>query len=107
MAQFPASDGRCRRCGCVYVSQAVTPTVATEAPEPERWEIGDAVRMTLRLLRLANGMSQRDLSTAVGVARTYISKYETGRAVPSLPSLEKIAVALGTPLDVIIALASY
>ena len=39
-------------------------------------------------------MSQRQLAGRMGVPRTYISKIENGKALPTLSSLERLATAL-------------
>jgi len=48
----------------------------------------------IRELRKQRSLSQRGLASLMGVPRTYISKIETGRAVPSLASMERLAAAL-------------
>jgi transcriptional regulator with XRE-family HTH domain len=46
-------------------------------------------------IRRARHMSQRELAGRMEVPRTYISKIENGKAIPTLGSLERLAVALG------------
>ena len=46
--------------------------------------------------RKALGMSQDDLADAIGANRVTISRYETGSYFPSVPALERLAVALHT-----------
>jgi len=45
-------------------------------------------------IRLARGMSQRDLGNALKLPRTNISKWENDGSVPGLESIERIARAL-------------
>ena len=46
-------------------------------------------------LRIARGLTQRDLADTVGVTDKAVSRWETGRNYPDIASLEKIAEALG------------
>lgn len=50
----------------------------------------------IKELRKALGMSQDDLAEAIGANRVTISRYETGMYYPSVPALERLAVALRT-----------
>ncbi|MBO5959705.1 MAG: helix-turn-helix transcriptional regulator [Lentisphaeria bacterium] len=47
-------------------------------------------------------MTQRKLSYLSGVHRVSIARYETGRVSPTVRVLEKLADALGVPIDEII-----
>lgn len=49
-------------------------------------------------LRRQAGMSQGQLAQAMATHRTHISRIESGRVLPSLPTLERAARALGTTL---------
>ena len=53
----------------------------------------------LRQLRSARGLSPEDLAKQTGFYAFHITEVETGTAVPSLPSLEKWAKALGVELS--------
>jgi len=50
---------------------------------------------TLRELRLRAGLSQRQLASRMSVPRTWVSKFELERCVPTVPNLARIAGALG------------
>ena len=52
----------------------------------------------LRRFRTQSKLSQSDLEKLTGLRRQYISRLENGRTVPSLGTLERLAVALGIPL---------
>jgi transcriptional regulator with XRE-family HTH domain len=68
---------------------------AIEATEPESRERSDVhVAGAIRMLRQRNGMSQRQLALRMGVPRTYVSKIENEKAIPTLSSLERLAQAL-------------
>jgi transcriptional regulator with XRE-family HTH domain len=53
------------------------------------------VAAQVRDLRRARHLSQRQLAGRMQVPRTYISKIENGKAIPTLGSLERLALALG------------
>ncbi len=61
--------------------------------------IGQAVRER----RLALGMSQTELAAGAGMTQPALSRLEAGGAVPTIPVLERIAIALGAELIVTIA----
>ncbi len=48
----------------------------------------------VRGIRHARGLSQRQLAARMEVPRTYISKIENGKAMPTLSSLARLAAAL-------------
>ena len=52
----------------------------------------------IKNIREKKGMSQKELITAVGLGAPMYSRIETGKAEPSLTTLEKIAKALGVKL---------
>jgi HTH-type transcriptional regulator / antitoxin HipB len=61
--------------------------------------IGQAVRER----RLALGLSQTELAAGAGMTQPALSRLEAGGAVPTIPVLERIAIALGAELIVTIA----
>ena len=65
------------------------------SPEPAPINIG----MTIRNFRLQRGMSQGDIEKRTGLLRCYLSRVENGHTIPSLETLQKIAVALDLPLS--------
>src|SRR3546814_18942558 len=56
--------------------------------------------MQIRALREARGLSQRELAERVGTTQSAIARLEGGNILPSLPTLDKIAEALGAELSV-------
>ena len=63
-----------------------------------RNHLGFDLGKRLRQLRTARGLSPEDLAKQTGFYAFHITEVETGTAVPSLPSLEKWARALGVEL---------
>jgi transcriptional regulator with XRE-family HTH domain len=52
------------------------------------------IAAAIRTLRQRNGLSQRQLALRMQVPRTYVSKIENEKAMPTLSSLERLARAL-------------
>ena len=70
--------------------------VAVDTPPAEpSTEAGLKVAGQVRDIRRARHLSQRQLAGRMEVPRTYISKIENGKAIPTLGSLERLAEALG------------
>lgn len=63
---------------------------------------GRAVRLALEIrgLREARGLSQRELAERVGTTQSAIARLEAGNISPSLPTLDRVADALGAELMV-------
>ena len=49
----------------------------------------------LKVLRLRTGMKQREVGAKAGVTPAMISTYETGKAVPLIPTVESLLDAMG------------
>jgi transcriptional regulator with XRE-family HTH domain len=58
-------------------------------------EAGLRVAGLVKEIRRARHLSQRQLAGRMQVPRTYISKIENGKAIPTLGSLQRLAAALG------------
>ena len=52
------------------------------------------IAAAIRNLRQRSGLSQRQLALRMQVPRTYVSKIENEKAVPTLSSLQRLATAL-------------
>ena len=95
LVQFRTSSALCRRCHkCLEVElpEPVAPALAL-VPAAEAQE-GLQVATAVRDLRHVRNLSQRQLAARMGVPRTYISKIENGKAMPTLSSLDRLARAL-------------
>jgi transcriptional regulator with XRE-family HTH domain len=67
----------------------------TPAVEPARGRHTHLqVAAAIRMLRQRSGLSQRQLALRMQVPRTYVSKIENEKAVPTLSSLQRLATAL-------------
>jgi ribosome-binding protein aMBF1 (putative translation factor) len=72
--------------------------------EARRW-VGSAFygeRATLASLRLAAGLSQRQLADRCGLEQPHISRYESGRYEPKINTASSLAEALEVSLDVFV-----
>lgn len=75
--------------------QSALPPATALPLQPPPINIG----VTIREFRLQRGMSQGDIEKRTGLLRCYLSRVENGHTVPSLETLQKIAVALELPLS--------
>lgn len=79
-----------------------SPESAARLAEGRRWVgatfYGD--RPTLASLRLAAGLSQRQLGHACGLDQPHVSRYESGKHEPRIALAAAMAEALGTRLEV-------
>lgn len=53
----------------------------------------------LKELRLAKNMNQECLAKQLGIARTTVSMWETGKAMPRVDTLRKLAEIFGCSVD--------
>lgn len=73
-------------------------------PDIYRHRNGQPFGDRLRVLRLHKGLSQRDLSLALGLAsRAYISNLESGRKMPSPDMIVQVADLFGVTTDKLIS----
>jgi DNA-binding XRE family transcriptional regulator len=109
--QFMTRQGNCRRCRrpLLFAEPPVIvpefhPARSAQPAGPERPSIDMAT--AIWLLRSARGLSQRDMAKKMGIARTYISKLEGNRCVPSPPQIRRIADILEVSEYCLVALAT-
>ncbi len=81
MPQAPGNRGAC----------ATGPAISGGRTGPARRRGRVAGRRQVREIRRARHLSQRQLASRMQVPRTYISKIENGKAIPTLGSLERLA----------------
>ncbi|WP_035849771.1 helix-turn-helix domain-containing protein [Kitasatospora azatica] len=61
-----------------------------------RFELAETVRTRREHL----GLTQKELGRLAGMTQSSVARFEAGGAEPTLPTLEKLAVALGLHLTV-------
>jgi len=97
LVQFRTSNSNCRRCHKPLDVEVPAPAAPQLMPVPAvqaSAEAGMQVAGQVREIRKARHLSQRQLAGRMQVPRTYISKIENGKAIPTLGSLERLAAAL-------------
>ncbi|HEY3705910.1 MAG TPA: helix-turn-helix domain-containing protein [Terracidiphilus sp.] len=96
LVQFRTSNSMCRRCHKPLDIEdvPVLGPIAVPDLQPTTAEAGLQVAAQVRDIRRARHLSQRQLAGRMQVPRTYISKIENGKAIPTLGSLERLAHAL-------------
>ena len=107
LVQFRTSSDACRRCKksllpelpkAAPVISLVPMPETTAAPKDDTLQVATAVRD----LRRVRNLSQRQLAGRMGVPRTYISKIENGKAMPTLSSLDRLARALQVDISALL-----
>ncbi|MCL2661460.1 MAG: helix-turn-helix domain-containing protein [Acidobacteriaceae bacterium] len=104
LVQFRTANSLCRRCH---------KELEIEDPEPVPMPIGPVsasvetveelqIATAVRDLRHVRNLSQRQLAARMNVPRTYISKIENGKAMPTLSSLDRLAKALQVDISTLL-----
>lgn len=97
LVQFRTSNSMCRRCHKpldIEEPPAPIEVTAVSMVPASPAEAGLRVAHQVKEIRKARHLSQRQLAGRMQVPRTYISKIENGKAIPTLGSLERLASAL-------------
>jgi transcriptional regulator with XRE-family HTH domain len=97
LVQYRTSNSLCRKCRRpldIEEPAPLAPQLVTTPPVAASAEAGLQVAGQVREIRRARHLSQRQLASRMQVPRTYISKIENGKAIPTLGSLERLANAL-------------
>ncbi|MEO7029594.1 MAG: helix-turn-helix transcriptional regulator [Acidobacteriaceae bacterium] len=105
LVQFRTSAETCRRCKkCLLAEQPKPQAVIALVPDPvARSGNGEIqVAAAVRDLRHVRNLSQRQLACRMGVPRTYISKIENAKAMPTLSSLDRLARALQVDISALL-----
>jgi len=96
LVQFRTNNHLCRKCRASLDEETPEP-ILVEPPAPEPVREGHShlhIASAIRLFRQKSGFSQRQLALRMAVPRTYVSKIENEKAVPTLSSLQRLATAL-------------
>jgi transcriptional regulator with XRE-family HTH domain len=105
LVQYRPSTSLCRKCRRpldIEEPAPLTPQLVTTPPVPASAEAGLQVAGQVREIRRARHLSQRQLAGRMQVPRTYISKIENGKAIPTLGSLERLANALEVEVSALV-----
>ena len=102
LVQYRTANSLCRKCHkALDVEEPPHPALQL-VPNPSftpSEEAGLQVAGQVRDIRKARHLSQRQLAGRMQVPRTYISKIENGKAIPTLGSLERLAAALDVDIS--------
>jgi len=103
LVQFRTTNDICRKCKKSLLPELpkVQPIAIASEPEAPHAE-GIQVAAAVRDLRHVRNLSQRQLATRMNVPRTYISKIENGKAMPTLSSLDRLARALQVDISALL-----
>src|SRR5882757_9434382 len=104
LVQFRTINLMCRRCkhSLEIEKPAPAPALLAFVPTPRAEEEGIQVATAVRDLRHVRNLSQRQLAARMNVPRTYISKIENGKAMPTLSSLDRLAKALQVDISTLL-----
>ena len=84
------------------VAHPSSPVVEPAPPAAGDLDIGAAVAGNLRRLRAAHGQTLDQLSESSGVSRAMLNQIETGKSVPTIATLWKVAAGLHVPFQQLI-----
>ncbi len=105
LVQYRTALDTCRRCKKSLLPEPpkAQPALTLVAdPAPDSKDSGPQVAAAVRDLRLVRNLSQRQLAARMGVPRTYISKIENSKAMPTLSSLDRLARALQVDISALL-----
>lgn len=104
LVQFRTATAACRRCKKSLEVEKPVPAPAPLAlvPALKAADQGIQVATAVRDLRHVRNLSQRQLAARMNVPRTYISKIENGKAMPTLSSLDRLARALEVDISALL-----
>ncbi|HZU33632.1 MAG TPA: helix-turn-helix transcriptional regulator [Candidatus Angelobacter sp.] len=97
LVQFRTTNNLCRKCRTSLDEDEPEPILVEEPTVDTSGEGNQSqlqVAAAIRMLRQKSGLSQRQLAIRMQVPRTYVSKIENEKAMPTLSSLQRLATAL-------------
>src|SRR5690348_5721226 len=109
--QFRLATGTCRRCRRLlkvelpvlardyYAFPQPQPIIGSNNALAKNDALYQAFARGLRVLRLARGLTQRELGARCGKTRSLISRYESAAGIPYVADLYRLATALDVPLS--------
>lgn len=97
LVQFRTVNNLCRKCKTSLDEDEPEPILVVQPPPVEPAHSNHShlqIATAIRMFRQKSGLSQRQLAMRMQVPRTYVSKIENEKAMPTLSSLERLAHAL-------------
>jgi len=105
LTQFRTANGQCRRCHAPFETAAPEPEPVPESRLLRRGgklavmgvaaNVPTAFSRLFRMVREAQGMSQADLGRRLKLPRTYVSKIENLKCVPTVKQIPRLCLGLG------------
>ena len=84
-------------------TKAASPTIGPSAAAADgKAALLPGIASNIKALRKRFGVTQRELAEAVGVTENAVSKWETGRSVPRMGTIERIATHYGIAIRSIV-----
>ena len=104
LVQFRTANSLCRRCHQSLEVEEPEPVVTPLSIVSPATAVSDGLQVAsaVRELRQVRNLSQRQLAARMNVPRTYISKIENGKAMPTLSSLDRLAKALQVDISTLL-----
>ena len=104
LVQFRTVNSLCRRCHKSLEVEEPEPIAAPLSIVPQAAPASEGIQVStaVRDLRHVRNLSQRQLAARMNVPRTYISKIENGKAMPTLSSLDRLAKALQVDISTLL-----
>lgn len=104
LVQFRTVNSLCRRCHKSLEVEEPEPIAAPLSIVPQAAPASEGIQVAtaVRDLRHVRNLSQRQLAARMNVPRTYISKIENGKAMPTLSSLDRLAKALQVDISTLL-----
>jgi transcriptional regulator with XRE-family HTH domain len=108
LVQFLRKNPLCLRCRqrlfaseltSGIINQLLRPAGSVVAGKQLPLTLKDQLCANTKRIREEKDLSQRDLATRMGTARTWLSKIETGKVEITLPGVVKLAKALEVPIE--------
>jgi len=101
LVQFRTRNSRCRRCQRLLdnrlehsICPVLDPIASTTTGIEKRLVITQILGRRVREIRKTQALSQRELARRLNVPRTYLSKVETCKVLPTIGTLYRLAGAL-------------
>lgn len=97
LVQFRTVNNLCRKCKTSLDEDDPEPVLTVKPPVSEPATTNHShlqIATSIRMFRQKSGLSQRQLAMRMQVPRTYVSKIENEKAMPTLSSLQRLATAL-------------
>ena len=105
LVQFRTANSQCRRCHAPFETAVPEPAIIRSGVEvapakpitlgaPNNALLGDSLSHLLRVIREAEGLSQKRLAIRMKCKRTWISKVECGTVLPNLSTIYRFCDAL-------------